>query len=52
VPTTIAQEMKTNPFMRCDQPDVIAAARKLAKQPALESSAAVLAAIRAWKDQF
>jgi hydroxyacylglutathione hydrolase len=52
VPTTVAQELKTNPFMRCDQPDVIAAARMLAKQPALEGGAAVLAAIRAWKDQF
>ncbi len=52
VPTTIAQEMKTNPFMRCDQADVIAAACKIAQQPALKSPATVLAAIRAWKDQF
>jgi hydroxyacylglutathione hydrolase len=52
LPTTIAQEMKTNPFMRCDQPTVIAAACKIAQQPSLEGGAAVLAAIRAWKDQF
>ena len=52
LPTTIGQEIKTNPFMRCDQADVIAAACEVAKRPTLESSAAVLAAIRAWKDRF
>ena len=52
LPSTIGQELQVNPFMRCDQADVIAAACEVAKRPTLESSAAVLAAIRAWKDRF
>jgi hydroxyacylglutathione hydrolase len=52
LPTTIGQELHTNPFMRCDQADVIAAAKVISGQQDLPSTAHVLAAIRAWKDRF
>jgi hydroxyacylglutathione hydrolase len=52
LPTTIDQELQTNPFMRCDQAEVIAAAKDISGQYDLPSSAHVLAAIRAWKDRF
>ncbi len=52
LPTTIGQELQVNPFMRCDQPEVIAAAKTISGQQDLPSSAHVLAAIRAWKDRF
>jgi hydroxyacylglutathione hydrolase len=52
LPTTIGQELQVNPFMRCDQADVIAAAKEISGQVNLPTSAHVLAAIRAWKDRF
>jgi hydroxyacylglutathione hydrolase len=52
LPTTIGQELQVNPFMRCDQADVIAAAKEISGQVHLPTSAHVLAAIRAWKDRF
>jgi hydroxyacylglutathione hydrolase len=52
LPTTIGQELQVNPFMRCDQPEVIAAAKAISGQQDLPSLAHVLAAIRAWKDRF
>jgi hydroxyacylglutathione hydrolase len=52
LPTTIGQELQTNPFMRCNQVDVIAAAKEISGQQDLPSTAHVLAAIRAWKDRF
>ena len=52
LPTTIGQELQVNPFMRCDQPEVIAMAKKVSGQAALPSPAHVLAVIRAWKDRF
>jgi hydroxyacylglutathione hydrolase len=52
VPTTIGHELRVNPFMRSDQPDVIAAALQASGAAALPSPAHVLAAIRAWKDHF
>lgn len=50
VPSTLCDEVLTNPFMRTDQPAVIAAAEKWAKRP-LESPAEVFRALRTWKDQ-
>ncbi|HEX7156626.1 MAG TPA: hydroxyacylglutathione hydrolase [Burkholderiaceae bacterium] len=51
VPSTIALELATNPFLRCDQPAVRAAAEQ--RQPgAGASEVTVLAAIRGWKDVF
>ena len=52
LPTTIGQELQVNPFMRCNQPEVIAAAKELANNADLPTSAHVLAVIRAWKDRF
>ena len=51
LPTTIAHEKRVNPFMRCDQTPVIAAARAQIGQD-LKSPAEVLAVVRAWKDRF
>ena len=52
LPTTIGQELQVNPFMRCDQVDVIESAKHQSKQSSLPSDAHVLAVVRAWKDQF
>ena len=51
LPTTIGQELQVNPFMRCDQPEVIAMAKEVSDQE-LPTPAHVLAVIRAWKDRF
>jgi hydroxyacylglutathione hydrolase len=51
VPTTIAKERATNPFLRCDQPTVRAHATQFAKQP-LGGIVDVFAAVRAYKDVF
>lgn len=52
LPTTIGQELQVNPFMRCDQVEVIEAAKTKSSQTSLPTPAHVLAVIRAWKDQF
>jgi hydroxyacylglutathione hydrolase len=52
LPTTIGQELQVNPFMRCDQAEVIAMAKEVSSQQALPTPAHVLAVIRAWKDRF
>jgi hydroxyacylglutathione hydrolase len=49
VPSTIVEELETNPFLRCDQPSVIAAANKFTGRD-LTSEVEVFATIRAWKD--
>ena len=51
VPTTIAIERETNPFLRCDAPAVIASAEKHAGKP-LADRVAVFATIREWKNSF
>lgn len=51
LPSTIALEKATNPFLRCREPDVIAAASKYAGKP-LTDPVSVLAAIREWKNKF
>jgi hydroxyacylglutathione hydrolase len=51
VPSTLEEELATNPFLRCDQPAVRAAAA--ARVPGSErSTVASFAAIRAWKNVF
>lgn len=50
VPSRIADELATNPFMRTDQPEVIAAATAWAGE-ALTDRAAVFRALRTWKDR-
>ena len=52
LPTTIGQELQVNPFMRCDQKEVIDAAMQVSGEQSLPSPAHVLAVIRAWKDRF
>jgi hydroxyacylglutathione hydrolase len=51
VPSTIAEELATNPFLRCDEPAVRRVAE--ARQPGAGADAvATFAAIRAWKNRF
>ena len=50
LPSTIAQERAINPFMRCDNAAVIAAAQH--RGAADRSGPAVLGALREWKNQF
>lgn len=51
VPSTLAEEKATNPFLRCDQDTVARVAEHHAGRP-LPDPAAVFAAVRRWKDQF
>lgn len=51
LPSAIAHERSINPFLRCDQPAVRAAAERHAGRP-LTDEVAVFAALRAWKDNF
>ena len=51
LPTTLAMELKTNPFLRCDQPEVIQSAQQFAGY-SLDSPLAVFTALRTWKDRF
>lgn len=51
LPSTLALEKRINPFLRCDQAAVRAAAgRRMAQPPA--SRVEVFAALRRWKDEF
>ncbi|QJR15633.1 hydroxyacylglutathione hydrolase [Usitatibacter palustris] len=51
VPSTIAEELETNPFLRCEEPEVIASAERHAGHK-LADAVAVFAEIRAWKNNF
>ena len=51
LPSTIELELKTNPFMRCDQENIIQAAKAYSASSG-ESPAEVLGTIRDWKDNF
>jgi hydroxyacylglutathione hydrolase len=51
LPTEIGEEKATNPFLRVQEPDVIAAASRYAGKP-LKDAVSVLAAIREWKNSF
>jgi hydroxyacylglutathione hydrolase len=50
VPSTLELELATNPFMRTDQPQVIAAASAWAGRP-LTGRAKVFRTLRTWKDR-
>lgn len=50
LPSSIEQERRINPFMRCAQPEVVRAA--LAQGAASDGEADVLAALREWKNNF
>lgn len=51
VPSTIAVELDTNPFLRWREPDVVAAAERHAGR-ALRDPVSVFAEIREWKNNF
>ena len=50
LPSNLALELATNPFLRSDQPSVRRAA--LTREPEVRSAVEIFAAIRRWKDQF
>jgi len=50
VPSALGTELATNPFLRSDQPAVIAAARR--RDPGATTPDGVFAAIRDWKNNF
>lgn len=50
VPSTIAIEKASNPFLRCREPEVVAAARR--RVPGARDELAVFAALREWKNTF
>jgi hydroxyacylglutathione hydrolase len=51
LPSTLGLENQVNPFLRCTDPKVAAAAEQHAGKT-LHDAAAVFGALRAWKDQF
>jgi hydroxyacylglutathione hydrolase len=51
LPSPLALELRVNPFLRCDNTAVRAAAEAHVGRP-LPSAADVFGALRAWKDQF
>ena len=51
LPSTISEELNINPFLRCNQNDVINSAESYCKTQ-LSQSHEVLGAIREWKDNF
>lgn len=51
VPSVLADELATNPFLRCNRPQVAAAAEARAGRP-LRSAAEVFAVVRRWKDSW
>ncbi len=51
LPSTIAEELATNPFLRCSEPEVVAAARRHAGR-ALAGPIEVFAELREWKNAF
>ena len=51
VPSTLAEEKQTNPFLRCEDLDVISAASHFAGKNLNEASD-VFSAVRQWKDNF
>ena len=51
LPSTIAKEKACNPFLRCNQPEVIHNASNYAGKP-LTDPVSVFAAVREWKDKI
>lgn len=50
VPSTLAEEKATNPFLRCGEPAVAEAARR--RDPEADDPVGIFAAIRAWRNVF
>lgn len=51
VPSTLALELATNPFLRCHEPRIMAAVREQSGDVA-PNGPAIFAALRKWKDHF
>jgi hydroxyacylglutathione hydrolase len=51
LPSTMGEELATNPFLRCNEPAVIQAAEKYAGK-SLANKVAVFTALREWKNNF
>ena len=51
LPTDIGQEKKTNPFLRCSEPEIIASASRYAGR-SINDPVSVLGTIREWKNNF
>ena len=51
VPSTVGEERATNPFLRCEVPEVVASAERHAGRK-LDGPVEVFAEIRAWKNTF
>jgi hydroxyacylglutathione hydrolase len=51
LPSPLSLELRVNPFLRCEQPGVRAAAERHAGMP-LPEPAQVFGALRSWKDSF
>jgi hydroxyacylglutathione hydrolase len=52
VPSTIAEEKATNPFLRVDSPELVASVRRRTPNVRSEDPVSVFAAVRALKDRF
>lgn len=52
LPSSVALERQINPFLRCGEPAVAAAARAHAPQHMTDDPVAVLATLREWKNNF
>ena len=50
LPTTLGDELATNPFLRTREDDVVRTARRI--DPSAMPGASTMAVIRAWKDRF
>lgn len=50
VPSTIAEELETNPFLRTDSPEIVASVRAQLPEAPLETAAQIFAATRKLKD--
>jgi hydroxyacylglutathione hydrolase len=50
LPSTLSLERRINPFLRCDVPQVVQAAR--VRRPDAHGAIEVLAALREWKNEF
>lgn len=51
LPSRLIDERQTNPFLRCDQPEIITNAQNYVNKP-LKQPQEIFAALRAWKDNF
>jgi len=51
VPATLAEELATNPFLRCGEPEVVASAERHAGRK-LKTPIEVFAEVREWKNNF